>query len=52
MVRNNMSVKQRHKNLNDFKNNPDIKVMIMSVGTGNVGLNIVVANRMILMDPW
>ncbi|KAI1356587.1 P-loop containing nucleoside triphosphate hydrolase protein [Xylaria sp. FL0043] len=47
-----MSVKQRHKNLSAFKDNPDIKVMIMSVGTGNVGLNIVVANRMIIMDPW
>ncbi|KAI0428284.1 P-loop containing nucleoside triphosphate hydrolase protein [Xylaria sp. FL1042] len=47
-----LSVKQREKNLSDFKNDPDIKVMIMSVGTGNVGLNITVANRMIIMDPW
>ncbi|GAW20043.1 hypothetical protein ANO14919_095370 [Xylariales sp. No.14919] len=47
-----ISVKQREKNLKDFQNNPDIKVMVASMGAGNVGLNITEANRMIIMNPW
>ncbi|TGJ81018.1 hypothetical protein E0Z10_g7734 [Xylaria hypoxylon] len=45
-------MKSRNKNLEDFKNNPDIKILVMSMGSGNVGLTIVAANRMIVMTPW
>ncbi|KAI0486171.1 P-loop containing nucleoside triphosphate hydrolase protein [Xylaria cf. heliscus] len=44
--------KDRDKNLEDFKSKPDIKVMISTIAAGNVGLNITVANRMIIMNPW
>ncbi|KAI1426898.1 P-loop containing nucleoside triphosphate hydrolase protein [Xylaria sp. FL1777] len=47
-----MNMEHRNNNLSDFKNNSEIKVMIMSMGTGNVGLNITNANRMIIMNPW
>ncbi|KAI8949067.1 P-loop containing nucleoside triphosphate hydrolase protein [Xylaria longipes] len=45
-------VKSRDKNLEDFKDNPGIKVMVSTMAAGNVGLNITVANRMIIMNPW
>ncbi|KAI0442523.1 P-loop containing nucleoside triphosphate hydrolase protein [Xylaria telfairii] len=45
-------VRNRDKNLEDFKNNPIIKVMVSTIAAGNVGLNITAANRMIIMNPW
>ncbi|KAI0459351.1 P-loop containing nucleoside triphosphate hydrolase protein [Xylaria acuta] len=45
-------VKDRDKNLKDFKSNSNIKVMVSTMAAGNVGLNIIVANRMIIMNPW
>ncbi|KAI1367320.1 P-loop containing nucleoside triphosphate hydrolase protein [Xylaria arbuscula] len=47
-----ISAKNREKSLEDFKTNPEIKVMIMGVKAGNVGLNITNANRMIIINPW
>ncbi|KAI0859528.1 P-loop containing nucleoside triphosphate hydrolase protein [Xylaria cubensis] len=47
-----ISVKGRDKNLDDFRNNPVIKVMISTMAAGSVGLNITAANRMIIMNPW
>ncbi|KAI3329220.1 P-loop containing nucleoside triphosphate hydrolase protein [Xylariaceae sp. AK1471] len=47
-----ITVKDRNKNLEDFKSDPDIKILIASMGTGNVGLNITSANRVIIMTPW
>ncbi|KAI1757359.1 P-loop containing nucleoside triphosphate hydrolase protein [Xylaria castorea] len=44
--------KDRAKNLDDFRNKPIIKVMISIMAAGSVGLNITVANRMIIMNPW
>ncbi|KAI0555313.1 P-loop containing nucleoside triphosphate hydrolase protein, partial [Xylaria curta] len=44
--------KNRDKNLKDFKTKLNIKVMVSTMGAGNVGLNITVANRMIVMNPW
>ncbi|KAI1298956.1 P-loop containing nucleoside triphosphate hydrolase protein [Xylaria venustula] len=47
-----LSDKDKEKNLNDFRGNLEIKVMIASMGAGNTGLNIANANRMIIMNPW
>ncbi|KAI0404188.1 P-loop containing nucleoside triphosphate hydrolase protein [Xylaria palmicola] len=47
-----MSIKARSKSLEDFKSNPVIKIMVSTIATGNVGLNITVANRMIIVNPW
>ncbi|KAI8624296.1 P-loop containing nucleoside triphosphate hydrolase protein [Xylariaceae sp. FL1651] len=47
-----MTSKARNKSLENFKSDPKIKVMITSVGAGNVGLNITCANRVISMNPW
>ncbi|KAI3331393.1 P-loop containing nucleoside triphosphate hydrolase protein [Ustulina deusta] len=50
----NGQMKTKHKdgNLGDFKSNPAIKVMVATIRSGNVGLNIANANRMIIMNPW
>ncbi|KAI0200039.1 P-loop containing nucleoside triphosphate hydrolase protein [Astrocystis sublimbata] len=47
-----MTVLNRATNLDDFKTNHEIKVMISTMGAGNVGLNVTEANRMIIMNPW
>ncbi|KAI0508346.1 P-loop containing nucleoside triphosphate hydrolase protein [Xylaria bambusicola] len=52
LLNERISVKDRAKNLEDFKIKGNIKVMIMGVKAGNVGLNITWANRMIIMNPW
>src|ERR1043165_7652655 len=43
---------QRERVINDFNNNPNIKVFLISLKCGSMGLNLVVANRCFLMDPW
>ena len=43
---------QRERAINDFNNNPNIKVFLISLKCGSMGLNLVVANRCFLMDPW
>ncbi|KAI0872671.1 P-loop containing nucleoside triphosphate hydrolase protein [Hypoxylon argillaceum] len=45
-------VKNRDKNRQDFTDNPNIQVMVASMKSGNVGLNLTTANRMIIMTPW
>ncbi|KAI1132015.1 P-loop containing nucleoside triphosphate hydrolase protein [Nemania abortiva] len=44
--------KTRDRNLLDFKTNPHIKVIVAGMKAANVGLNLTVANRMIIMNPW
>ena len=38
--------------LNDFSNDPDVVCLIVSLQAGSVGLNLVAANNIFLMDPW
>ncbi|KAF3027762.1 hypothetical protein E8E15_008686 [Penicillium rubens] len=42
----------RDKQIEQFSKEKDIKVMISSLRTGGVGLNLTMANKCILMDPW
>ncbi|KAI1318098.1 hypothetical protein EDD11_007150 [Mortierella claussenii] len=37
--------------LNDFKDNPDVDVILISLKAGGVGLNLTSAQRVYLMDP-
>ena len=47
-----MSQKQRRKAIDDFYNDPSIKVMVAGLGCGALGLNLTCANRVIIVDPW
>ncbi|KAM7261686.1 hypothetical protein ACFE04_020763 [Oxalis oulophora] len=47
-----MSLASRDKAVKDFNSDPQITVMLMSLKAGNLGLNMVAANRVILLDLW
>lgn len=47
-----MSHKSRQKSIQSFQENPDIKIFLISLNAGGVGLNLTAANKVILMDPW
>ncbi|KAH4127100.1 hypothetical protein HBI81_064400 [Parastagonospora nodorum] len=42
---------KRERILSDFANNPDLRVLIMTTGTGAVGLNLATANRVFIVEP-
>lgn len=43
---------QREEAVNNFNNNPEIKVLLISLKCGSLGLNLTAANQCFLMDPW
>ena len=47
-----MSRKARVREINRFKEDPDVGVFLMSLKAGALGLNLTVARRVILTDPW
>ncbi|KAG0703448.1 hypothetical protein DFH29DRAFT_803466, partial [Suillus ampliporus] len=44
--------KQRKVVPDSFANDPRMKVLLMSIDAGGVGLNITVATDVILVNPW
>jgi hypothetical protein len=47
-----MDVKARDAVLKDFREDPSVRVLLMSLKAGGVALNLTVANHIYLMDPW
>ncbi|KIK46139.1 hypothetical protein CY34DRAFT_800854 [Suillus luteus UH-Slu-Lm8-n1] len=47
-----LPTKQRMDVLDSFANDSCMKVLLMSIDAGGVGLNITVANHVILVNPW
>lgn len=47
-----MTQKQRITTLASFGDNPSVTVLIASLKSSGVGLNLTVASRAILIDPW
>lgn len=47
-----MSLAARDKAVKEFNTNPEVTVMLMSLKAGNLGLNMVAACRVILLDLW
>lgn len=47
-----LSQKERSQIIEKFKTDKKCKVFIISLKTGGVGLNLVAANKVILVDPW
>ncbi|XLS72779.1 hypothetical protein HN51_029644 [Arachis hypogaea] len=47
-----MSLIARDRSVKDFNTDPKVTVMLMSLKAGNLGLNMVAACHVILLDPW
>ena len=47
-----MSIENRTTSLEIFSNDPDVKCILISLMAGSVGLNLVEANNVLLIDPW
>ncbi|KAF8863171.1 P-loop containing nucleoside triphosphate hydrolase protein [Acephala macrosclerotiorum] len=45
------SLPLRNKILNDFRKNSQIRILMMTTGTGAVGLNLAVASRVHIFEP-
>lgn len=43
---------QRNEAVLDFTDNPDCKIMLVSLKAGNAGLNLVAASQVIILDPF
>ncbi|KAG4435757.1 hypothetical protein IFR05_008771 [Cadophora sp. M221] len=46
-----VSYEQRLAALESFRNDPEVSVLLMSIQTGSVGLNLAVANRVHIIEP-
>mmetsp|Transcript_38500 Transcript_38500/g.57707 ORF Transcript_38500/g.57707 Transcript_38500/m.57707 type:complete len:734 (-) Transcript_38500:784-2985(-) len=47
-----MNVKARDLSLKEFREDNNVRVLLMSLKAGGVALNLTVANYIYLMDPW
>ncbi|KFH45671.1 putative ATP-dependent helicase-like protein [Hapsidospora chrysogenum ATCC 11550] len=47
-----MSPRQKKKAIDDFNMDPRKKIMVVGLRSGAEGLNLTVANRVIVVDPW
>jgi len=43
---------QRTVAINSFSNDPDVKIFLISMKAGGLGLNLVAASHVFLLDPW
>ena len=46
------STKKREEPIRNFQENPDIRVFLLSLRAGGVGINLTAADYVILLDPW
>ena len=47
-----MSTKDREEAVRDFKTNPHVKLILISLKAGNAGLNLNCASQVIILDPF
>jgi len=52
IFRGGMSMQAREDALAAFNNDPNLKVILISLKAGGEGLNLQVANHVFLLDPW
>jgi SNF2 family DNA or RNA helicase len=46
------NVKQREASVDNFQNNDEVKVFLISLKAGGTGLNLTAADYVYLLDPW
>lgn len=46
-----LNIRQRDEIIHRFRTDPEINILLISVGSGSVGLNLTVASRVHLMEP-
>lgn len=46
------STKDRQTQVENFQNNPDFQVFLLSLKAGGIGLNLTAASYVFLLDPW
>lgn len=46
-----MSRENRDKSMQRFREDPSIRVMLVSIGAGGLGLNLTTANKVFMMEP-
>jgi len=46
------SKKERERNIKEFETREDIKLFLISIKAGGVGLNLTAADYVIIIDPW
>ncbi|NLR94512.1 DEAD/DEAH box helicase [Flammeovirga agarivorans] len=46
------ATKDRKKEVNDFQNNSDIQIFLISLKAGGLGLNLTAADYVFILDPW
>lgn len=47
-----MSLGARDKAIRNFADNSDIRIFLASMRCGGLGLNLTMASKVIIMDPW
>ncbi|ANZ77554.1 BA75_04717T0 [Komagataella pastoris] len=52
MYEGTMSRAMRDSTLKEFNENPETTVLLCSLKCGAIGLNLTIANRVVLYDPW
>jgi len=46
------SIKQREQSVNNFQNNENLRVFLISLKAGGTGLNLTAADYVYILDPW
>jgi non-specific serine/threonine protein kinase len=46
------TIRKRAPRINNFQNNPEIKIFLISLKAGGLGLNLTAADYVIHLDPW
>lgn len=46
------TVQERQRAIDNFQNNPDCRVFLISLKAGGVGLNLTAADYVYIVDPW
>ncbi len=46
------SIRNREERINNFQQNPNVKIFLISLKTGGLGLNLTAADYVIHLDPW